>query len=167
MRVKHREMHIFFAAACIAGVLLTAPSLSAQTVAPLSLSQARQIAETRKALFTLIGAYFKPLGAILKGEKPYNPDETAKRIDRIVFLAKLLEETFPEGSHVGQPDSKAKAEIWSNFEDFTGKLNEFQASVIRLQRTDQSEKSESAVFKKALAVVAQNCKSCHDDYKEK
>jgi cytochrome c556 len=153
------------AAVSIAGIFAT--PLLAQAPAPTPLSQARQIVETRRAIFTLIGANFRPLGAVLKGEKPYDGADAEKRLTRIVFLSALLDEAFPDSSNIGLPDTKTKAEAWSDRDDFTKKLKEFQSNAAALQKVNSAEKSDTDAFKTALKNVAQGCKGCHDTYKEK
>lgn len=143
--------------------LLGQPVL-AQSAAP---SPAKQSVDTRKAIFTLIGANFRPLGAVLKGEKPYDAAGAEKRIARLVFLSALMDEAFPDVSNVGLPDSKTKAEAWTNHEDFAKKQKEFQAAIATLQTVNAAEKSGTEAFKTALGAAGQTCKSCHDNYKEK
>jgi cytochrome c556 len=155
------------AAVSIAGLFATPLLAQAPAAAPTPLSQARQIVETRRAIYTLIGANFRPLGAVLKGEKPYDAADAEKRLARIVFLTALLDEAFPDSSNIGLPDSKTKAEAWSNRDDFGKKLKEFQDNTAALQKVNLAEKSGTDAFKTALKTVAQNCKGCHDDYKEK
>jgi cytochrome c556 len=153
------------AAVSIAGILAT--PLLAQAPAAAPISQARQSVEARRAIFTLIGANFRPLGAVLKGEKPYDGADAEKQLARIVFLSTLLDEAFPDSSNIGLPDTKTKAEAWSDHDDFTKKLREFQSNVASLQKVNSAEKGGTDAFKAALKTVAQNCKGCHDTYKEK
>ena len=153
------------AGALLAGV--PAAPLLAQSPATTPVSQARQAVEARRAIFTLIGANFRPLGAVLKGEKPYDATDAEKRIARLVFLSGLLDEAFPDGSNIGLPDSKTKAEAWTNHEDFAKKLKEFQGNAANLQKVNSTGKAGNEAFKTALGAAAQTCKGCHDNYKEK
>jgi cytochrome c556 len=163
--IYRRRLIATGAGALLAGIL--AAPLLAQAPAPAPLSQARQVVEARRAIFTLIGANFRPLGAVLKGERPYDAADAEKRITRLVFLSGLTDEAFPDGSNIGLPDSKTKAEAWTNHDGFAKKLKEFQANVATLQKVNSTEKAGNEAFKTALGAVAQNCKGCHDDYKEK
>ena len=127
-------------------------------------SPARQAVDTRKAAFTLIGANFRPLGAVLKGGA-FDPADVEKRASRVAFLAGLLDEAFPAVSNLGEPDSKAKAEIWSNLPDFAKKLKDFQTHSAALAQVAATEKGATDVFKAAVATVGQDCKGCHDTYR--
>lgn len=129
--------------------------------------QARAAVEVRKAAYTLVGANFKPLGAVLKGAAPYDAAEAQKNIARIAFLAELLNDAFPDVSNVGEPDSKAKSEIWSNRADFDKKLKQFQSDAIALVQVNATEQGATEAFKTAVTTLGQDCKACHDLYKVK
>jgi cytochrome c556 len=128
---------------------------------------ARAAVEVRKAAYTLVGANFKPLGNVLKGTTPSDAAEAQKNISRIAFLAELLNDAFPEVSNVGEPDSKAKAEIWTNRADFDKKLKQFQTDAIALVQVNATEQGATEPFKAAVTALGQDCKACHDLYKAK
>ena len=128
---------------------------------------ARQAAEERRAAFKLVGANFRPLGALLKEGGQYDADDAKKRIARLVFLSGLLPELFPDISNLGEPDSKAKPEVWTNRSDFDQALKKFQTDLVTLQEVNDKEQALSEPFKTALTTVAQDCKACHDNFKLK
>ena len=86
----------------------------------------KQAIAVRKAAFTLIGASFKPLGDVAKGTTEYNQADAEKRAKRIVMLGEFLDGAFPESSNLGEPDTKAKAEVWTQRADFDKRLKEFK-----------------------------------------
>jgi cytochrome c556 len=106
--------------------------------APGTLSPGRKAIDVRKAVFTLIASNFQLTGGILKGTTPYDAAET-----------------------------KAKADIWTNRAVFDKKLKDFQAHASALQQVTATETSASDAFKTAANAVAQDCKSCHDDFRAK
>jgi len=130
-------------------------------------SPARQAIEARKAVFTLIGSNFRPLGNVVKGATPYDAADAQKRIARLAFLAELLNDAFPDVSNTGEPDTKTKAEAWTNRADFDKKLKEFQAHLATLGQVNATEKGATEAFKVAFTAVGQDCKGCHDTYKVK
>lgn len=123
--------------------------------------------ETRRAAFNLIGKSFKPIGGILKGEVDYNSANVPELVNRLVFLNGFLHGAFPEDSNLGEPQTKAKPELWKNKEDFEKRLKEFKANSENLLAVAAREKSASPAFKEAAQKVAQDCKGCHDNYKLK
>ena len=153
------------ASALIVGSSLSI-SLSAQT-APPAPSPSKQAIEVRKAAFTLIANNFKPVGDVLKGTTLFDAAEVQKRTSRVAFLSQLLSETFPDASNVGLPDTKAKAEIWTDRANFDKRLKEFQEHATALAQVAAKESSASDAFKSAATAVAQDCKGCHDSFKAK
>jgi cytochrome c556 len=143
------------------------PAATAAPAAGGASAPGRAAVDVRKAAYTLVAANFKPLGNVLKGSAPYDATEAQKYIARIAFLAELLNDAFPEVSNVGEPDSKAKPEIWSNRADFDKKLKQFQTDAISLVQVNATEQSASEAFKTAVTALGQDCKACHDLYKAK
>jgi cytochrome c556 len=165
----------------VAGALLLSASFgfsaSSQTPAPppaggaaapgAGPSPARVAIENRKAVYTLIGSNFRLIGGILKGSTPYDAAAAQKSITRLVFLSGLVDELFPEASNLGEPETKAKPEIWSNRADFDKKLKDFQTHLVALQIVNDADKNATEAFKTAATAVAQDCKGCHDAFKVK
>jgi cytochrome c556 len=142
-------------------------SANSQTPQAGGLNVARQAVDERKAIYKLIGANFKPIGNVLKGTTPYDAATIQKSIDRVVFLSGLLDEAFPENSNLGDPETKAKADIWINRADFDKKEKDFQVHALALQKVNETEKGATDAFKTAATAVGQDCKACHDDYRLK
>jgi cytochrome c556 len=154
-------------------ILILSASLAltakAQTppAAPPAPSPAKQAIEVRKAVYTLVGSNFRPIGGLLQGRGQYDAAEFKKRIDRIVFLTELANESFPDVSNSGLPDTKAKADIWSDRADFDKRLKDFQEHAKALAQVNAKEKGATDAFKTAAGALAQDCKGCHDKYREK
>lgn len=144
---------------------------AAQTVAPAAPpaggppTPAKQAIDYRKAVFTLIGGNFRPLGEVLQGKSPYDAAEAQKRAARLQFLAGLLDESFPDVSSTG--DTRAKPEIWSNRADFNSKLKDFQDHIAVLTQVASRADSTADQFKAAAGAVGQDCKGCHETYRTK
>jgi cytochrome c556 len=130
-------------------------------------SPTRIAVENRRAAYQLIGNSFRYFGAVAKGTASYDEAEAAKRAVRIALLARVPGENFPEGSNVGEPESKAKTEIWGDRADFDRKLKTFEADAAHLAEVNAQEKGATEPLKVAVAALAQDCKGCHDLYKLK
>lgn len=148
-------------------LLLTGIAVSADAPAPPAQSPAKQAVEARKAVYTLIAHNFRPVGAVLQGRAQYDAQEIRKRAARVAFLAELVHESFPEGSNVGLPGSKAKASIWSERQQFDSRIAQFVENSRTLARVTATEQAASDAFKSAASAVARDCKECHDQYREK
>jgi cytochrome c556 len=126
---------------------------------------AKQAIENRKAVFTLIGNNFKPIGEILRGTSTYESVEVGKYVTRVSFLTGFLIEAFPEVSKTG--DTQAKPEIWSNRADFDKRVKDFGEHASALSQVVAQGGGNSDAFKTAARAVAQDCKGCHDNYRNK
>ena len=126
---------------------------------------AKQAIENRKAVFTLIGNNFKPIGEILRGNSTYESVEVGKYVTRVSFLTGFLVEAFPEVSKSG--DTQAKSEIWSNRTDFDKRVKDFGDHASALSQVVAQGGGNSDAFKTAARAVAQDCKGCHDNYRNK
>jgi cytochrome c556 len=147
-----------------ASLFAAEPAKAAPAAGP---SPAKQAIAVRKAAFVLIANNFKPIGEVLQGKAPYNQAEILKRAQRVAFLSELLDGTFPADSNLGTPDTKTKAEAFTNAADFEKLLKEFQANTKTLAVVVAKESTASDAFKNAAKAVAEGCKGCHDKYKEK
>jgi cytochrome c556 len=160
------------AAGCTAIVLAGAAAFSvdAQTspqAGRRAIEAGRRAAEARKAIYTLIETYFAPLRNVVKGSTRYDEAEVQKRLARVAFLANILSfnETYPDVSNLGKPDTNARPDVWANRQDFEKKLKDFQDHVASLVQVNATEKGATDAFKAAVNMVAQDCKGCHDSFR--
>jgi cytochrome c556 len=115
----------------------------------------------RQEIMKMNGAAMKKVGAMVKGETPYNATEAA---DAMKLIADNMEEFpsfFPAGSDQG--DTKAGPAIWT---DTAG----FQAAAAKLV-TDAKAAQEAAAggldgFTPAFEQVGSNCGGCHKIYRK-
>ena len=118
----------------------------------------------RQSAFALMGWYFGPMGAVAKGEKPFNKDELVKATALVATMAKLPYDSFPVGTEtVG--NTQALPAVWSNnakFKELAAKLSTETETLAKL-----ASAGDEAGFKKQFGVVGGTCKACHDDFKKK
>jgi cytochrome c556 len=62
------------------------------------------------------------------------------------------------------PGGKSKPEIWTNWDDFSKKMNDFAQKASDGAKAAQSQGSDAAMT--ALVDIANGCKGCHDQYRE-
>jgi cytochrome c556 len=116
----------------------------------------------RKSAYTVLLWNWMPLNAMVRGRIAFDAAEFARRADRVAAIAPQLLEGFPEGSNAGA-DTEAKAEIWSNFSDFTSKMKDFERESAALASVAKG--GDEAAMKDQFAKVGGTCKACHDQYK--
>lgn len=69
---------------------------------------------------------------------------------------------FPEGSDTG--DTKARAEIWFDFDDFTSKAQDAENAALQLAGI--AEAGDQDKLMDGLKNLSGTCKACHYSYKD-
>ncbi|KQR32449.1 cytochrome C556 [Rhizobium sp. Leaf155] len=116
--------------------------------------------EKREGLMKQIGGAMGALGAIAKGEKPYDAEAVKTAVTTISTNAKAFPDQFPAGSEGGA----ASPAIWQNFADFKAKSEKLGAdadAVLAQLPTDQASTGA------ALKTLGADCSSCHQAYRLK
>ena len=122
---------------------------------------AEKAVDYRESVFTVMGTHFGRIGAVVKGEQPYNKDEVAKNAAIVTMMSTLPWQAFGPGTEGG----KAKPEVWSDNAKFKAAADKMQLAVIDLNKAAQSGDLES--IKKSFGAAGATCKGCHDDFKKK
>jgi cytochrome c556 len=115
----------------------------------------------RQSVFNVMGNHFGQIGAVVKGEAPFNKDEVAKNAAIVATLSTLPWQAFGPGTEGG----KARADVWSDNAKFKAASEKMQLAVANLNTAAQSGDLES--IKKAFGAAGASCKNCHDDFKKK
>ncbi len=148
---KFTKVALVAAAIAVAGVAIAQP-------------KPENFVKQRQSALALIGWYFGPLGAVAKGEKPFNKDEAVRATTNLVALSKMPWEGFVPGTEkVG--NTKALPAVWTNnakFKELGGKMETEVAKLAQLANAGDADG-----FKKQFGVVGGTCKACHDDFREK
>lgn len=116
----------------------------------------------RKSVYTVLLWNWMPLNAMMRGRIPFDAAEFSRRADRVAALAPQLLEGFPPGSNEGAP-TEAKAEIWTDFTDFSAKMKDLETESAALASIAKG--GDEAAIKAQFAKTGGACKACHDKYK--
>jgi cytochrome c556 len=118
----------------------------------------------RQSALNLLGWYFGPLGAVAKGEKPFDKEDAIRRTTNMVALSKMPWEGFVAGTEkVG--NTKALPVVWTNAAKFKELGGNMETEVAKLAQLANAGDADG--FKKQFGVVGGTCKACHDDFREK
>ncbi|GAB6041220.1 c-type cytochrome [Endothiovibrio diazotrophicus] len=118
----------------------------------------------RQSTMTLIGANFGPIGAMLKGEMPWDGAAATHFSTDLAAVAGLDQmRGYPAGSEGGH--TKAKPEIWLNMDDFKEKMEAFQGAAAKLGEAGAG--GDKGAIGAAFKETAKTCKGCHKEYKSK
>jgi len=144
-------------------------TLIALSTSMLSLSASAQFAKPedavkyRKAAFTVMSAHTQRLGQMAQGKVPFDAKIALENAEIVADLAKLPWAAFGEGTETA--DTKAKPEVWKQGAKFKEIADKLQADTTKLVAAAKTGKEDA--FKAAFTAAAGNCKSCHDDFKNK
>jgi len=119
----------------------------------------------RQSVYTVIGWNFKPMGAMVKGEIPFDAAAVARHAQYVEMMSKAAPEGFTKGSG---PDvvknTEAKPEIWTNWSKFETKMNDFQQEATKLAEVAKGGKE--ADIKAQFGKTAETCKACHKEFRK-
>jgi cytochrome c556 len=118
--------------------------------------------EYRQSVYTLIKWNFAPIGAMVKGEVPYDAAAVARHTAFLETLSKMPLEGFTPGSDIG--DTKARPDIWQNRQEFEKLMSDFQEQVLKLNQAAGS--GNQAAVKEQFGATAKSCKNCHDKFRK-
>lgn len=146
------------AATCILSLLATGAVIADENKGGFS-----KAIEYRSGVMNVFKWNMGPMGAMMKGEMPFEAESFAKHAKDLNAAAHLdLLSGFPEGSEEGETD--ARADIWIDFEGFTQKYNTLKQEAAKL--ADISATGDMEATKTQFGAVGKACKSCHDAFKD-
>ena len=118
----------------------------------------------RQSVMTLVGQNFGPMGAMMKGDIPWNDQQFLRWAQDLAAVTSLdIMRGFRPGSGVGK--TRAKPAVWDNMEVFREKMEEMSndAAALALAAEGGDKQAIGAAFQE----LGGDCKGCHDDYKSK
>ena len=118
----------------------------------------------RQSVYKVMGWNFAPMGAMVKGERPYDKEAFARHALVVSQLSPLAMEGFATGSDKGA-DTKAKPEIWTKSADFKEKMDKMVGETTKLAAVARAGSFDE--IKKQFGATGTACKACHDDYRSK
>ena len=142
--------------------LIVALAAACFCVAAIAQKKPENVIHYRQSVMDMIGWNFGPLGAMVKGKAPFDAKEFALRAQRLESLGPQVLEGFSKGSEKGA-ETDAKAEIWTSFDDFQAKLNDYIDESRALNEAARS--GDEAKMKEQFKKTAGTCKACHDKYR--
>ena len=145
-----------FAASVIAITLLSVDA-AAQ-------AKPEDVIKYRQSVYKVMLWNFAPMGAMVKGEKPYDKEVFARHALIVSQMSPLLMEGYAAGSDKGA-DTKAKPEVWTKSADFKDKMDKMVAESKKLAAIAGTGSFEE--IKKQFGATGGSCKACHDEFKSK
>jgi cytochrome c556 len=117
----------------------------------------------RQSAMSLIGTHFSRMGAMVKGEQPYNKEAFEKNAILVESLYRLpLEAFMTPGSDKG---SHMKAEALAQKDKFTQMHATTEAELAKLAALAKG--GDLNAIKPQFGAAGASCKACHDAYHSK
>jgi len=117
----------------------------------------------RQSVMFLIGQHFSRMGAVVKGEAPYNKEAFEKNAILVESLYRLpLEAFLSPGSDKG---SGMKAEALSQKDKFTQMHKATETELAKLVAAAKG--GDMNAIKPQFGAAGGSCKACHDAYRSK
>ncbi len=125
--------------------------------------EARAAVTFRQSLFQLVRSNMGPLGAMARGNIPFDAAVMEKNGMRLEQLGLMIEDYLSVDTREFKTDTSALDKIWDNQEDLSGKINDLVEASRNLQAVAKA--GDESKFRQAIGGVGRTCKACHDDYK--
>jgi cytochrome c556 len=117
----------------------------------------------RQSVMFLVGQHFSRMGAVVKGEQPYNKEAFEKNAVLVDSLYRLALEAFmAPGSDKG---SGMKADALAQKDKFTQMHNTTEAELAKLVAVAKG--GDLNAIKPQFGAAGASCKACHDAYRNK
>lgn len=126
--------------------------------------QAANAVQFRQALLQLVRSNLGPLGAMAKGQIPYDTEVMSTNALRLEQLGLMMPDYFKTDTSGFSVDTEALPKIWSNMDDFLDKSNDLTTAAKALQEVAKS--GDESQYREAIGKVGATCKGCHDSYKK-
>lgn len=117
----------------------------------------------RQEMMKSVGKAMGAIGAIVKGEKPFDAEVVRASLQTMADVGKTFPDQFPAGSESGF-ETEATPAVWANMDDFKAKSADFaKAAEGQLAQLPTDQASTGAVMK----AVGSTCGACHETYRVK
>jgi cytochrome c556 len=124
------------------------------------LADAEKSIEYRQSVFNVTKWHMDPLGGMAKGELAYDADAALHHARQVNAMSHMAEEGFAEGTEGGD----AKADIWSNWDQFSGGMEKFQQ--VSAELVSAAEVGTLEALRPAVGEMGKTCKGCHDNFRD-
>ncbi|MFZ1643859.1 MAG: cytochrome c [Candidatus Contendobacter sp.] len=119
----------------------------------------------RQSVYTIIGWNFKPIGAMMKGEIPFDAAAVARHAQYVEMMSKAAPEGFSKGTGPDVvKDTEAKPEIWTKWSEFETKMTNFQQEATKL--VEVARGGDEKAIKAQFGKTAETCKACHKEFRK-
>jgi len=149
----------------ILAAALAVPMLSTTMTVQAQPTMADRASAYRLGAFRMIGWHLGPIGAMAKGEMPFDADKAKLNADAIAALSQFPKNGFIDGSSSDDIKTRALPAIWKERGKFDEMMSNFEEAAQGLATAAASGSMDT--IKPALGKLGSSCKECHKAYRAK
>jgi cytochrome c556 len=116
----------------------------------------KDVVDYRQHIMNTLNEQTAALGEILSGAVP--DDNVIAHLDALALTASTALKAFVPKV----PGGQARPEVWSNWADFSLRMNEFAQRTAAMAKLAHEQGKEAGL---ATVMDALSCKKCHDNYR--
>jgi cytochrome c556 len=116
--------------------------------------------DSRVAMMKKIGGAAGALGAIAKGDKPYDADAVKTALTTLAETAKAFPDQF--GPNSDKTDPGVNPKLWDNVDDFKAKAAKLSGDA---ETALAQLPADQAAVGAALKTIGADCGACHQAYR--
>jgi len=148
--------------ALLAAIIGTSTLLASGTAA--AQVKPEDVIKFRKGVYQVIGWHVRPLGAMVKGQMPFDQAAFARNAEIVAMMSTIAPHAFAAGSDKGE--TRAKPEIWSDAGGFKKAMDNFEAEASKLAQVAKTATSVDQV-RGQFSAMSKSCGACHDNFRTK
>ena len=134
-------------------------------VAHIPTTNRKKAPKSRQSVYTIIKWNFSPIGAMMKGEIPFDAAAVSRHAQYVEMMSKAALDGFPAGSGPDAvKDTEAKADIWTNWSQFENAMMEFQKEATQL--AEVAKGGDPGAIRVQFGKTAETCKACHKKFRK-
>jgi cytochrome c556 len=129
-----------------------------------------QLVHQRQSGMALIGWYFGPIGAMMRGDRPFDAAVVQRNTAYLEVLSKMPIEGFDPSTKDTPASTKGvksatKPEAFAEMDKFKKGMEAFQGEVAKLAQVAKG--GDQAAIRTQFGAVGKTCSACHDAYRVK
>lgn len=141
--------------------ILALAALTASLPAAAQFAKKDDAIDYRQSALSVMATHFGRLGAMAKGDVPYDAKAAQENADIVVFMSRLPWAGFGPGTEGG----KAKPNVWTENAKFKELASKMEGEAVKLAAA--AKQGDVASLKAAFGATAGSCKACHDSFRNR
>ena len=124
--------------------------------------ESENVIKYRQNVMRSIGGHTGAIAAVVKGEVTFG-SHVSTHAEAIAATSQLIVDMFPEGTLTGA-ETRAKPEIWQDWDDFRARANDLQTAAGNLVQVVNGG-GDAAAVGAAFGEVGKACGGCHRPFR--